>query len=307
MSDLKNHLFLNSKEYKRNFDLPLQQRLGTEFLVMLIALMTLLATLAGFASISLTALSQTWKAGLENNLTVEIPATAETRGEARTQAEKLIEALRNNGAVRDISILQDEEYEELLSPWLGSGVMNLTTLPLPVMMTVVLNERDPETIERIADIAQGINPEIRVDANETWVRDLANLAHGVNLAAMSLIVFIGFVTVFSIAGAVRSRMAVHQAELQLLHLMGASDAYILSQFRRYILGLAMKGLFIGFIICAVFAGGFALLGHYTSLALPNLTLHLNHAVVPPLVGMFMLVLCLISSRWTVLHVLKEMP
>lgn len=307
MANTKDHIFLNQQENKRSFDLPLQQRLGTEFLVMLIGLMTLLATLSGFASMSLSHLSQTWKAGLENTLTLEIPAKGDTRAAAQEQARKVLDLLLDDPSVKKADILSDDEYEKLLSPWLGSGVLNFETLPLPVMINVELKERDSEAIAELASNVKSISPDIKVDAHETWLRDLANLAHGVNLGALALIVFIGFVTMFSIAGAVRSRMAVHQAELELLHLMGASDSYILSQFRRYILGLALRGLLVGFIVCAVFVAGFGLLGHFTDLTLPRVVLQGHHAVIPALVAAFMLVLCLGSARWTVLHVLKEMP
>ena len=48
------------------------------------------------------------------------------------------------------------------------------------------------------------------------------------------------VTGVVVAGAVRARMAIHQKELQLLHVMGASDGYIAHQFVRYVFWQAGK-------------------------------------------------------------------
>lgn len=307
MSEIKNHIFLNSKNNKRNFDIPLQQRIGTEFLVMLIALMTVLATLSGLASLSLAALSNGWEKNLQNNLTIEIPATTQNRETATQQAEKILPLIKNTEIVESAEILKDADYEKLLSPWLGAGITEIDDLPLPILINVTLKNRDKNQIEKLSETVKSISPDININANENWLNDLSALARSVNIAAMLLIVFIGLVTILSISGAVRSRMAVHQSELQLLHLMGASDNYILKQFRHYILNITIKGIAIGMGMASLFIICLWLIGNNSTTALPHISFKAEYLIVPPLVFLFMTGLCLLSSKRTVLRVLQEMP
>lgn len=295
---------------KRQYDLPLQQRLGTEFLLMLIALMTLMASLASVVSLSLSGLSASWREGLENTLTVEIPVAADATAPAAARqemAKRVLNVLLEDPAVLKADILSDADYDRLLSPWLGSGVLALETLPIPAMVTITLKERSPVIVERIADTMKNVAPEARVDTNETWLRDLANLARGVNAGAIALIGLMGFVTVLCIDGAVRSRMAVHHAELELLHLMGARDDYILRQFQRYILSMAVRGLLIGLGGAALVLGGFEIMGRYSEITLPRLAMTPVYLIIPVAVSTVMLGLCTFAARRTVLRVLSSMP
>lgn len=56
------------------YDIPLHLKLGTEFLVVLVGLMTFLSLLASIGNLTLGHMTHAWTSGLENSLTIEIPA-----------------------------------------------------------------------------------------------------------------------------------------------------------------------------------------------------------------------------------------
>ena len=79
---------LGSAQGKRRYDLPLNQSVGTGFLMVLIALMTFLAIMAVSTSFALNSMTAHWSSGLENKVTIEIPAetnngTIRSAGEIR--------------------------------------------------------------------------------------------------------------------------------------------------------------------------------------------------------------------------------
>ncbi|PJF20246.1 MAG: permease, partial [Phototrophicales bacterium] len=92
------------------------------------------------------------------------------------------------------------------------------------------------------------------------------------MVSIILIAVITLTTVMAVAGVVRARLAAHMEDVELLHLMGATDDYIARQFQRHIFMLSLKGCVFGSLLgiamikfIAWMAGsmGFALIPDFT--------------------------------------------
>ncbi|MCB1563517.1 MAG: permease [Alphaproteobacteria bacterium] len=304
---------LGVAERGRRYDLPLNKSAGTGFLILLVALMTFLAVMALGASFTLGEMAQRWASGLENRLTVEIPAEI-TGGALRSPSdiaylsEKTAEALKADPAVETVEIMGEADVQALISPWLGED-LSFEGLPLPGLISVKMRIGTPEAIERLRHTLKGINQDIHLDAHESWLKDLLRLTGALKFAAAAITLIIALTTIAAIAGAVRSRMAEHKADVELLHLMGASDLYITRQFQRHALILALRGALAG-----TAAGGLALLliglsagnGGDTGL-LPNLHLGTKHVLTLILLPCAACLIASLAARFTVLRVLALMP
>lgn len=297
---------------KRRYDLPLNRASGTGFLILLICLMTFLATMALAASFALSAMTARWSSGLENKVTVEIPAekpdgSTYNPEQIRQQTARASQILSTHPAVSTTHALTDEEIRELVKPWLGEDLA-LGKVPLPGLISVELAENDPKTIRQLENELRTVNERARIDTHEEWLADLLRFTGALQFSAALLTLIIGITTVTAIAGGVRARMAVHHAEVELLHLMGASDNYISRQFQRYSLILAFQGALTGAIV-----GGLALVtigwisGEMGVNLLPNFRLNTlqiaSLAVLPAIVAL----IATATARQTVLKVLGEMP
>ncbi len=297
-----NHIF-NMPVKSMRFDIPLHARVGTEFLALLIALMTFLCILAGCISISLNNMANTWMSGLADTITIEIPY-------AKDGAEKsaaIVSALGRVKDVEDARLLDKKELQTLVEPWLGKGSEALSGLPVPSLINVKLRKRTPEVLADIRAATLDRDPDARIDAHENWLSDLLRLSKALQIAGAALIVIIGIVTSLTVSGAVRSRMAIHHTELELLHIMGASDKYITRQFQKYILFLSGKGILIGLAL-----SGLCLVAAHFAAArlpetLPRFDFSLMHVYVLPLIALMLLVISILAARRTVMTVLKEMP
>mgnify|MGYP003391867247 CR=1 FL=1 len=303
---------LGTTSGKRVYDLPLHKNESTGFLVLLVALMSFLACISLTASFALDEMGKRWSSGLENKVTIEIPAEDEqgnvgSVGYVKDLTLKAVEALKGNSLVKQAEPLSDEEIQGLIAPWLGE---NLATqeLPLPGLISVELYESKPETLQSLERSLKNAVPTARIDTHDSWLSDLLRFTSALKFAAFTIILIIGLTTVTAVAGAVGARMAVHRAEVELLHIMGAKDEYITRQFQRHALILAMQGSIAGVAGAAMIMGLLGLIsGDAGNGLLPDFSISLMHIVFVLTVPAVIAGIATLTARATVLRDLARMP
>jgi len=296
-------IFTISPRQGVGYDVPLHLKLGTEFLVLLIGLMSFLSLLSAIGTLTLGHIASNWTTGLETSLTIEIPSA----NASPENTKKLIDALGSIKGVERAYPVSSSEMQKLLSPWLGDKSDIWTDLPIPQLITVELHSRSSDLIKTISDRAHKIAPDAQVDAHEDWLMDILRLANGLRMTSVMVFCLILFVTFIVIAGAVRSRMAIHHRELELLHIMGASDRYITLQFIRYILSQSLKGSMSGAALGLAILSGFMFLSKNNPGIVPEVSLQgLEWGVFLAVPAVIMLI-GVLSAQITSLRVLREMP
>jgi cell division transport system permease protein len=309
---LKKDRKLGVAERKGRYDLPLNQSAGTGFLVLLIGLMTFLAMMTLTANFMLGGLTSRWTSGLEKVLTIEIPAarkdsTPRSVNEIDTIEKSVEVMLKNNPNVQSVKILENQEITALVSPWLGDDVV-LDEIPLPGLISVEVSTKDPSNVKKIENALKDIQPDIRIDTHDEWLDDILRLAGSLKFSAILVTLVIGLTTIVAVAGGIRSRLAEHHADIELLHLMGADDYYITRQFQRHALIMGLKGSVAG-----------AVLGMAVLIVTAILSRSGADSIVPGFsigaiefagLAILPLVICAISAltaRFTVLRTLARMP
>ena len=294
------------------YDLPLHNSAGCGFLLLLVALMSFLAMMTMTGAFAMHGVTSMWSSGLENQATIEIPARM-SDGELRDKNE--LSALRDklNGFLADQSYIESyevmsrEAVADLVSPWLGDDV-NTAELPLPVLISVKLEDSSADILYRIRQNIRKYADDIRLDTHESWLSDILRLAGSLQFSAVIVTLIIGATTVIAIAGAVRSRMAEFRGDIELLHLMGASSTYISSQFQRHSVILSFKGSIIGIITGALALGLFSILSPSGAESLvPALHLGLFEWIILLLIPVAACLIAHITAKITVLRTLSELP
>ncbi len=294
----------------RRYDLPLNRGPGSGFLTLLIGLMAFLATLTLAASFALSGMTARWSSGLENKATVEVPAQG--------PEGKLLEPMAVEGLAADIDIalkaqpavlsshrLSQEEIRDLVRPWLGDSALP-DKVPLPGLISLELVNSEPETIGELTRVVTDKAPGAKIDTHESWLHDLLRFTGGLKTAAFLLSLAIGCTAATAVAGAVQARMAIHSTDVELLHLIGASDSYIAGQFQRHFLILALKGAAAG-----TLAGGLVLLvtglamGRADAGLLPDLTLGPVQIAAIAFLPLAAALLATVAARQTALRTLSR--
>ena len=297
---------------KRRYDLPLSGSSNNNFLRLLIGLMCVLGMLALATSFALSAMNKRWSQGLDNRISVEIPAADSDgsvidAGMVREMTDNAAKVLNESPDVKEAAIMEESQIRELLSPWLGHDMV-MDSIPIPGLISVTFNEGSTPDLKKLEADLKDVAPRARIETHENWLADVLRFTGALQFAAILLGLIIGATTLVAVAGGVRSKLSENKEELELLHLMGASDSYIARQLQRHTLILSLQGGAIG-----VAAGGIILLiiglvaGNMGINLVPDFKLGGLQKTALILMPVPMALLGMATARFTVLRVLRKMP
>ncbi len=213
-------------------DLPLGRDAASVFLPAIIGFMVFLATLALAGSLGLDNLLARWRSQIESAFTVELPRVeGESAAATAARLRAVMGALEALPEIQRASLLDETEKARLLAPWLGPDIGSLD-LPLPDLISIVLRPGasiDPAVLA--AKLAR-LSPGASIDDHGRWRGAIAGISRTARLAALGLLVLVGTAAVLTVVFVARAGLASHRGAIEILHLVGAHDAYIAGQFQR---------------------------------------------------------------------------
>jgi cell division transport system permease protein len=242
---------------KYGYDISLQQGVGSHLVIWITGLMVFFITLTLAVNIGLAAVAKEWVTGLSGSLTVEIPPPIAAEGQTsvsaaqqkafEAKAEKILWLAKQHPAVAESHALTKDEIRSLIEPWFGEEVSD--ELPLPALIDLKL-AAEADTTKLQQDIRDLI-PEANIDTHTDTLDDVNMLLRTARIFVLLLTTVILFLAIATISGIVKSKCAIHQQEVETLHLLGASDEYIAQQFRQHTLQGTLKGA-AGGVACMIF-------------------------------------------------------
>lgn len=208
--------------------LPLKQA-SPFFLAWITMLMTFVAALTLFASMSLSNIISHWNAVVSGSLTIQQPTYDLTGLDRKEDALKELEAvtdlLSQQPFVASFHILNDDEMEQLMSPWLGD-LNQLNELPIPKLIDVELNKDIPFSLDMFKDEINTLAPYAKVDSHRIWLSHLVDISGGIQKTIFVILALLILTTAFTVIYTTRSTLLVQENTLELLQLMGAKDSSI---------------------------------------------------------------------------------
>ncbi len=296
----------------KRYDLPLDNSEDTRFLITLITLMSFLAVLALSGVFALNSMTNKWSSGLENKITIEISVETKdghilSQDTILKETKDLYEMLSSHKSVRSVEILGSEEIQELISPWIGND-LDLANIPLPGLIAVEIKNLDDDDFHILKKDIQKTSKHANIETHEQWLADLINFTKTLKTLSLLIALLIGSITTIAIASAVRTRLAIHHDEVELLHYMGATDDYIIHQFQRHTIMLALKGAIIGTVlgISVVSSLTFFSRGSGSEL-MPVIYIGISGVFILLFIPVIAAIITAITSHITVLRSLAKMP
>ncbi len=290
---------------RAQFDIPLKRDATGRFLPWIIALMVYLASLSLAAALMLSDLAGRWDTGLSGTLAVQVsPIAGRDAAPLETRVQSALKVLSDLPAVADARALTPAESRALLEPWLGDGAL-VAELPVPVLIDVRLAPgADSGAVARALAAVPGVG----VEDPGAWLQDLRRLAATVQWVAAIVVLLIGGAAVAAVIFAASAGLAVHRSEVELLHVIGASDIYITAQFQRHVVRLTALGGGIGLALALLTLLGldWAARGLQAAM-LPRLTLSAFEWMLLPLVPLGAATLAALTARFTVMRALERLP
>ena len=147
--------------------------------------------------------------------------------------------------------------EKLIEPWLGARIGE-DQIPVPALVDVRL--RDPVDGEKLGALrrtVRAVAPAARVDAQSSWLRPVFKAIDSLQWLAMALVALLGVALAAAVLLAVRNALGVNRETIEVVHLLGGTDAQIARIFQRAIgfdaAGGGAVGLALG-LVAVLFLG-----------------------------------------------------
>ena len=213
-------------------------------LAAVIAILTLLAALCAGAAEIVASNAAAWQGSVSQEATIQVRPT--TGRDAEADVARAAEAAARTPGVTAARAVPKAESDRLLEPWLGTG-LDLSDLPVPRLVVVRLASGarlDAAGLRR--RLAEAVPPGVAtLDDHGLWLSRLSTMANafvGIGIAVVALVLAAAGLAV---AFATRGAMAESREVVEVLHLVGAEDAFIAKEFQRRFFRLGLRGGAIG--------------------------------------------------------------
>src|SRR5207302_1614383 len=205
-----------------------RQSIAGRALVAVVAIMAFLASLTTGAVMLVLASAAEWQSDVAREMTIQIrPAPGR---DIEAEVRKAIDVARAVPGIAEVRPYSTAESARLLEPWLGTGLA-LDALPVPriIVLRVAPGERPDLAALRTALAARVAGASI--DDHRGWVDRMRAMASAAIAGGIGILVLVLAATVLSVAFATRGAMAANRPIVEVLHFIGARDAYIAGQFQ----------------------------------------------------------------------------
>lgn len=273
-------------------------------LVLVVAAMCFLASLALGAALSVGRTSSDWARELSAALTVEVKPVDEVPQEA--QVEAALKLLGETPGVLSVRALTKADTEALLEPWLGKG--NVTDdLPLPRLIDIRIDGHAPPDFDALAKRLVEVAPGAVLDTHRQWQAELVRAARSAQWLAYAVLAVVATTTIAIVTFATRAGLQANREVVEVLHLIGARDRFIAAEVQRHFLHLGFRGGLIGL---ALSVATFVVLGWYghaaSTFLVPVSGLRLEY--YPALAGVPLIaaLVAVVTARMTVLRTLHRL-
>ncbi len=211
-----------------------------------IAIMMFLTVLATAAGIALNHGAYSLSTDVSDRITIQIAeADAELRGRA---VGRIVTLLGGTEGVGNIEVVPEAALSSQLAPWLGSD-MKISDIPIPALVDADLVAPTDQRDARIAALdkaVKAINAQARVEPHATYLAPLAQLVGVIGLLSFGVVALMAIASGAVVVLAARGAHATHRGTIDIMHMLGATDAQVVRLFQQRMMLDALFGAVIGF-------------------------------------------------------------
>jgi len=207
-----------------------------------IAIIMFLTILSAAAGLSLARSATGLDADLAGRVTIQIVEANPQKRAAQTAAVEK-ELARMTG-VQSFRRVPDAEVSALLQPWFGAEALD-EDLPVPTLVDATIDSTAPGAFATMRSSVMAVAPSARVEAHAQWLGPLTRLLGSLTFLAWMLVVLMGGGTLSIVVLAARSALNTHRETIEVMHLLGSTDAQIAQLFQRRIALDALFGAGLG--------------------------------------------------------------
>ena len=285
-------------------DIPFERDDAHRMLPAMIACLVGFAALLLAAALCLNHALSSQSRDISGVLQVQIP-----NGASNDTIDKAAALIRQTAGVKNVAVLHDEQMHDLLKPWLGNDI-SLADLPVPTLLDVQTEVKDgtPDIdLPALGKALHNLNPAIRVDAQGPWVGQFASALSLLQALVLLVAILLLICVIGMIVLVAKTNLKLHFKTVGLLHMFGATDDYILTQFQWSSAWLAARGALAGVAFAALLFVVAVIFTHEVdSPVIPHLAFSAMHLATFLLLPVLTALVSLVATRLTVQSMLHHM-
>ncbi len=226
----------------RNAPLVPVDSAGGQALAAVIAILTFLAALCAGGAELIAASSAQWRSEIAREVTIQIRPNPQRSIDQ--DVERAVALARRAPGVEQAQAFTKEESERLLEPWLGTG-LNFNDLPVPRLIVIKIQENAKPDFSALRQSLQSEVPGATLDDHALWVSRLSTMANTIISIGVFLVALVLVAAGLAVIFATRGAMAGNREVVDVLHFVGANDAFIAKEFQRHFFRLGLRGSALG--------------------------------------------------------------
>ncbi len=282
-------------------DLAFSRDNSAWFLPWMLAVVVYLGSLTIAGIILADGVLERWVGDDYSSVTVQLPSNTEW-----STIEDVLGTLNQAPGVAQARPVSKEEINELIEPWLAPGDL-MDQLPMPWLIDVL--PKKGATVDWVAietRLSENV-PGALVDTGMVWVEELVDPVRSFQVAALFILALIVVSTVAAVSLTARAAFAIHRDTIEVMHLLGAADKYIMRQIQRRVTGMAARGGIVGaaFAVTTIFAIGYVI-NRIDNPLFPAYQLGMGCWVATFAMLLLVLIIAALSSRRVVERELSDM-
>ena len=228
-----------------------------------IAIMVALTVIAAAAGLALHNTAKSASAELSGGVTIQI--VEPEPGMRAKQAQSARDALRSMQGIKSVRLVPQEEVDALIEPWLGAAASGEEAIPVPALIDARLDGPvTPRRLEQLRAAMRVPAPSARVDAQSSWLKPVFDAIGSLQWLAAALVALLALAMAAAVLLATRTALGTHRETIEIVHLLGGTDAQIARLFQRTLgfdaAGGGAVGLAAGLVVVLFLGKRFALLG-----------------------------------------------
>lgn len=226
------------------FDTPVVPRnsISGRALVAVVAIMTFLASMTVGAVFQVRHAATDWQSDVAKEMTIQVkPMSGRNIDDDVARAVALAKGIPGIAGVKPMS---KADSAKLLEPFLGAG-LSLDELPVPRMIVVTLASGATADLAQLRRVLASEVPSASLDDHRGWVERMRAMALSAVFAGIVVFALVLAATILSVTFATRGAMATNRPVIEVLHFVGARNAFIAGHFQRHFLLLGLQGGAVG--------------------------------------------------------------
>jgi cell division transport system permease protein len=222
------------------------------FLPLITAFMVFMACLVFAVSIAGSKVADGWRRRISDNITIQLlpdPKAKNQEAEMENRIKGVGQVLKSMPGVKSHTVMSVRETRELLTPWLGDlAASDRLGIALPRIITIESSGDVALSPQLLRRELSKFTSFVSVRTYEEWSSDfLSSLSAAQRLLGL-IIFFILATTGLTIAYATKEGLAANRRVINIMHMVGAEDKYIVRQFSAHVTKMALLGGVIGYLL-----------------------------------------------------------